>query len=54
MNSSKISLSSIPSAPKWLEEIQEDSRRNGTDKMTMREIDAIIAEVRTERKKKQE
>jgi hypothetical protein len=36
-----------------LEEFQEDSRRNGTDKMTMDEIDAVIAEVRAERREKQ-
>jgi len=29
--------------------IQEDSVRNGTDKMTMDEIDAIIADVRREK-----
>ncbi len=51
MEEPKFSLSAIPPAPKWLEEIQEDSRRNGTDKMTMDEIDAVIAEVRAERKK---
>ncbi len=53
MKPPKISLSAIPPAPKWLEENQENSRRKGTDKMTMEEIDAIIAEVRDERRERQ-
>jgi len=38
------------SAPKSLKAMWADSKRQGTDKMTMREIDAVIAEVRTERR----
>ena len=36
-------------APASLKAMWEDSRRHGTGKMTMREIDALIAEVRAER-----
>jgi hypothetical protein len=36
-------------APASLEAMWTDSRRHGTGKMTMREIDALIAEVRAER-----
>jgi len=53
MKSPKISLSSIPPAPKWLKEMWEISKKNGTDKMTMDEIDAIIAEVRAERRERE-
>jgi len=35
-------------APASLQAMWADSQRHGTDKMTMREIDAIIAEVRGE------
>jgi bifunctional DNA-binding transcriptional regulator/antitoxin component of YhaV-PrlF toxin-antitoxin module len=35
-------------APASLKAMWADSRQHGTDKMTMREIDAIIAEVRAE------
>ena len=35
-----------------IKSIQEDSVRNGTDKMTLDEIDAIIAESRRERRAK--
>ena len=33
-------------APKWLRDIQAASKRRGTNKFTMRQIDAEIAEVR--------
>ena len=36
-------------APASLKAMWVDSRRHGIGKMTMREIDALIAEVRTER-----
>lgn len=35
-------------APEWLREIWAESKRKGLDKLTMREIDAIIAEARQE------
>ena len=35
-------------APTSLQAMWADSRSHGTDKMTMREIDALIAEVRAE------
>jgi hypothetical protein len=39
-------------APAWLKEIWASSKRRGTDRLTMREIDAEIAAVRRERAKK--
>jgi hypothetical protein len=36
-------------APASLKAMWADSRRHGTSKMTMRQIDALIAEVRAER-----
>ena len=32
--------------PDWLKTIRDRSRKHGTDKLTMREIDNIVAEVR--------
>ena|SRR5579863_5691016 len=40
-------------APESLKKMWADSKRNGTDKMTAREINAIISEVRAERAAKQ-
>jgi bifunctional DNA-binding transcriptional regulator/antitoxin component of YhaV-PrlF toxin-antitoxin module len=39
-------------APEWLKEIWTASKRRGTDKLTMRQIDAEIAAARRERAKK--
>jgi hypothetical protein len=39
--------------PKVLERIWEQSKKNGTDKMTLREINAVIKEARKELKQKQ-
>jgi prevent-host-death family protein len=36
----------VAPAPDWLKSIQADSKKNGTDKLTMREIDAEIAATR--------
>ena len=33
-------------APQWLKDIQASSKRRGTNKLTMRQIDAEIAKVR--------
>ena len=35
-------------APDWLKNIREASARRGTDKLTMRKIDTIIADTRRE------
>lgn len=43
-------LDLVAPAPKALRQIWAKSRRNGTDKLTMREIDAEIAEVRREQR----
>ena len=39
-------------APAWLKEGWAASRHNGTDKLTMRQIDAEVAAVRRQRAKK--
>ena len=39
-------------APTWLKEMWAASKRNGTDKLTMRQIDAEVAAVRRARVKK--
>jgi hypothetical protein len=42
-------LKEIAPPPSWLKDIHEDSVRNGTDKLTMAEIDEEIAAARAER-----
>jgi prevent-host-death family protein len=39
--------------PEWLRKIGEASQRRGTDKLTMRQIDTVIARVRREQAAKQ-
>ena len=39
-------------APEWLKEMWKESKRAGTDKLTMRQINAEIAAVRREQAKK--
>ena len=46
-------ISLIAPTPKWLREIQEDARRKGLHKLTMREIDAEIAAARREQRQKE-
>ncbi len=41
-------VDTVAPAPDWLKDIWEDARKNGTDKLTMREIDREIAEVRSD------
>ena len=45
-------VDTIAPPPKWLKDIQAASKRRGTNKLTMRQIDSVIAEVRRERRKK--
>jgi hypothetical protein len=45
----QVSVRTVPASPEWLVSIQQDSRKNGTDKLTMEEIDAEIAAARRER-----
>ena len=45
----QVSVRTVPASPEWLASIQQDSRQNGTDKLTMEEIDAEIAGARRER-----
>ena len=39
-------------APQWLKEMWASAKRQGTDKLTMRQIDAIVAEARADRSKR--
>ncbi len=39
-------IDTIAPAPKWLKDIQAASRRRGTNRLTMTQIDAEIAKVR--------
>ena len=45
-------VDTIAPAPKWLADIQAASKRRGTDKLSMRQIDAEIAKVRRLTQKK--
>jgi hypothetical protein len=45
----QVSVRTVPASPEWLMSIQQDSKKNGTDKLTMEEIDAEIAAARLER-----
>lgn len=45
-------LRSIVKMPKIMQELQEEARKNGTDKLTMEEINMEIAEYRKEEKEK--
>lgn len=47
-------IDTIAPAPKWLQEIWKESKRKGTDKLTMRQIDAEIAAYRKEQRRKNE
>ena len=40
-------IDTVAPAPDWLKNSWAESRKNGTDKLTMREIDREIAEVRS-------
>lgn len=42
-------LDLVAPAPEWLQKAWKAAEENGADKMTMEEIDAVIAEVRRER-----
>ena len=41
-------IDTIAPAPAFLKEIQTEAKRQGLDKLSMREIDAVIAGVRRE------
>ena len=45
-------IDTIAPAPQWLAEIQAASKRRGTDKLTMHQIDSEISALRREGKKK--
>ncbi len=46
-------IDTIAPEPNWLRKIREGSKRRGTDKLTMRQIDTIIARARREEAEKQ-
>ena len=46
--SMKDYIDTIAPAPEWLRDIQAASKRRGTNKLSMRQIDDIIGEARTE------
>jgi len=46
-------VDSIAPPPQWLKDIQTSSKRRGTDKLTIRQIDAEIAAARREQPKTQ-
>jgi len=45
-------VDSIAPAPKWLEDIQAASKRRGTDRLSMRQIDVEVARARRTSQKK--
>ena len=45
-------IDTIAPAPKWLKEIWAESKRKGTDQLTMRQIDAEIAAARREQRRR--
>jgi hypothetical protein len=45
----QVSVRTVPASPEWLASIQQESRKKGTDKLTMEEIEAEIAAARRER-----
>jgi prevent-host-death family protein len=45
-------IDTVAPAPDWLKSVWAESKKNGTDKLTMREINAIIAEDRAKVAKK--
>ena len=45
----QVSVRAVPASPEWLASIQQDSRKKGTDNLTMDDIDAEIAATRRER-----
>jgi prevent-host-death family protein len=45
-------VDTIAPAPEWLANIQAASKRRGTSKLAMRQIDSVVAEARRERSKK--
>jgi prevent-host-death family protein len=45
-------VDTIAPAPKWLKDIQAASKRRGTNKLSISQIDAAIAKVRRQERKK--
>lgn len=45
----QVSVRTVPASPDWLISIQQNSRKKGTDQLSMEEIDEEIAAARRER-----
>ena len=45
-------VDTIAPEPGWLKKIRNAAKRRGTDRLTMREIDAIVADTRRQRRAK--
>jgi len=45
----QVSVRTVPASPEWLMSIQQDARKQGTDKLTMEDIDAEITAARRDR-----
>lgn len=45
-------IKTIAPSPKWLKEIRAEAKQKGLDRLSMREIDALISEVRREQQEK--
>ncbi len=45
-------VKTLAPTPDWLQEIQDDAKRKGVDKLTMADIDAEIAAARRERRQR--
>ena len=50
--SMKDYIDTLAPAPEWLAKIQAASKKRGTNKLTMRQIDSIIADARRRERKK--
>jgi hypothetical protein len=50
----KVSMRTLPVSPppEWLQDIQQEARRNGLDALTMQEIAAGIAAARRDRRER--
>ena len=46
----QLSVRNVPASPEWLASIQQDAANQGTDKLTMEDIDEEIATARRERR----
>jgi hypothetical protein len=50
LDGEQVSIRALPAPPEWLAAIQQGARQEGTDKLTMAEIDEEIAAARRSEK----